>query len=112
MDAEFQPHKSAGFNTGIPAPAGAGMSFVPVLLWLATGNDLFREWSVVMPWALGIAMRMLSAIPPYSWLSFRLRRSGRWLALSGIGLFGAGHVTGPWVTLLYGWGSAPAPLGF
>src|SRR3546814_4557661 len=24
MDAEFQPHKSAGFNTGIPAPAGAG----------------------------------------------------------------------------------------
>ena len=24
MDADVQPHKSAGFNTGIPAPAGAG----------------------------------------------------------------------------------------
>ena len=26
MDADFQPHKSAGFMTGIPAPAGAGPS--------------------------------------------------------------------------------------
>ena len=39
MDADFQPHKSAGFMTGIPAPAGAGLSFVPVYLWLVTDND-------------------------------------------------------------------------
>ncbi len=38
LDAEFQPHKSAGFMTGIPAPAGAGLSFVPVYLWLTTDN--------------------------------------------------------------------------
>ena len=100
MDAEFQPHKSAGFNTGIPAPAGAGMSFVPVYLWLATGNDLFREWYVVMPWALGIAMLMISAIPTYSWASIRLRRSWRLFALAGVGLFGAALVTAPWLTLL------------
>ena len=100
MDAEFQPHKSAGFNTGIPAPAGAGMSFVPVYLWLATGNDLFREWYVVMPWALGIAMLMISAIPTYSWSSIRLRRSWRLFALAGVGLLGAALVTAPWLTLL------------
>ena len=41
MDADVQPHKSAGFNTGIPAPAGAGLAFVPVYLWLSTGSDLF-----------------------------------------------------------------------
>ncbi|APZ98822.1 CDP-diacylglycerol O-phosphatidyltransferase [Sphingopyxis sp. QXT-31] len=100
MDADFQPHKSAGFMTGIPAPAGAGLSFVPVYLWLVTENDLFREWYVVMPWAVGVAMLMISAIPTYSWSSFRLRRSWRLFALAGVGLFGAALVTAPWWTLL------------
>lgn len=100
LDAEVQPHKSAGFMTGIPAPAGAGLSFVPAYLWLVTGNDLFREWYVVMPWALAIAMLMISAIPTYSWSSFRLRRSWRLFALAGVGLFGAALVTAPWHTLL------------
>ena len=100
MDADFQPHKSAGFMTGIPAPAGAGLSFVPVYLWLVTDNDLFRQWYVVMPWALGIAMLMISAIPTYSWSSIRLRRSWRIFALAGVGLFGAAMVTAPWWTLL------------
>ena len=100
MDADFQPHKSAGFMTGIPAPAGAGLSFVPVYLWLVTGNELFRQWYIVMPWALGVAMLMISAIPTYSWSSIRLRRSWRLFALAGIGLFGAALVTAPWWTLL------------
>jgi CDP-diacylglycerol--serine O-phosphatidyltransferase len=100
MDADFQPHKSAGFMTGIPAPAGAGLSFVPVYLWLVTENDLFRQWYIVMPWAIGVAMLMISAIPTYSWSSFRLRRSWRLFALAGVGLFGAALVTAPWWTLL------------
>lgn len=100
MDADFQPHKSAGFMTGIPAPAGAGLSFVPVYLWRVTENDLFQQWYVVMPWAVGVAMLMISAIPTYSWSSFRLRRSWRLFALAGVGLFGAALVTAPWWTLL------------
>lgn len=100
MDAEFQPHKSAGFLTGIPAPAGAGLAFVPVYLWLVTGSDLFREWYVVMPWGLAVAMLMISAIPTYSWSSIRLRRSWRLFALAGVGLLGAALVTAPWHTLL------------
>ena len=100
MDSEFQPHKSAGFLTGIPAPAGAGLAFVPVYLWLVTGSDLFREWYVVMPWGLAVAMLMISAIPTYSWSSIRLRRSWRLVALAGVGLLGAALVTAPWHTLL------------
>ena len=55
IDAAEQPHKSAGFNTGVPAPAGAGLAFVPIYLWLITGNDLFRDWQLVMAWTLFIA---------------------------------------------------------
>src|SRR5207302_1993272 len=29
LDSAEQPHKSAGFNTGVPAPAGAGLAFIP-----------------------------------------------------------------------------------
>ena len=100
LDVDVQPHKSAGFMTGMPAPAGAGLAFVPVYLWLTTGSALFREWYVVMPWALAIAMLMISAIPTYSWSSIRLRRSWRLFALAGVGLLGAALVTAPWHTLL------------
>ncbi|MGB3319559.1 MAG: phosphatidylcholine/phosphatidylserine synthase [Sphingopyxis granuli] len=100
MDADVQPHKAAGFLTGIPAPAGAGLAFVPVYLWLVTGETLFREWYVVMPWVLAIAMLMISAIPTYSWSSIRLRRSWRLFALAGVGLLGAALVTAPWHSLL------------
>ena len=65
-----------------------------------TGSDLFREWYVVMPWGLAVAMLMISAIPTYSWSSIRLRRSWRLFALAGVGLLGAALVTAPWHTLL------------
>ena len=100
MDADDQPHKSAGFLTGIPAPVGAGLAFVPVYLWLVTGNDLFRAWYVTMPWILFVALLLISSIATYSWGSMRLRRSWRLLALAGIGLLVAALITEPWLTLL------------
>ncbi|MEO7635464.1 MAG: phosphatidylcholine/phosphatidylserine synthase [Sphingomicrobium sp.] len=95
-----QPHKSAGFNTGVPAPVGAGLAFVPIFLWLVTGNDLFRQWPLVMPWTLLIAAMMISAIPTYTWSSIRIRRGWRLFALAGIALLGAALITVPWHSLL------------
>ncbi|WP_345777688.1 phosphatidylcholine/phosphatidylserine synthase [Sphingomicrobium clamense] len=100
IDADDQPHKSAGFNTGVPAPAGAGLAFTPVYLWLITGNDVFREWVVVMPWVLFIAALMISNVATYSWSSIRLRSSYRIFALAGVGLLAAALITNPWLTLL------------
>jgi len=100
LDAAEQPHKSAGFNTGVPAPAGAGLAFIPVYLWLITADDRFREWQLVMPWTLFIAVLMISSLPTYSWSSIRIRRSWRLFALAGIAMFGAALVVAPWPTLL------------
>jgi CDP-diacylglycerol--serine O-phosphatidyltransferase len=100
MEVAEQPHKSAGFNTGIPAPAGAGLAFVPIYLWLITGNDAFRQWQPVMAWTLFIAAMMISAIPTYSWTSIRIRREWRLFALAGIALLVAALIIAPWVTLL------------
>ena len=100
LDAAEQPHKSAGFNTGVPAPAGAGLAFVPIYLWLITGNPLFRSWQPVMVWTLFIAALMISGLPTYSWASIRIRRSWRLFALAGFALFGAALIVAPWQTLL------------
>jgi CDP-diacylglycerol--serine O-phosphatidyltransferase len=100
LDAAEQPHKSAGFNTGVPAPAGAGLAFVPIYLWLITGDDRFREWQLVMAWTLFIAALMISSLPTYSWTSIRIRRDWRLFALAGIALLGAALIVAPWTTLL------------
>ncbi len=100
MDAAEQPHKSAGFNTGVPAPAGAGVAFIPIYLWLITGNPVFQRWELVMPWTLLIAALMISSLPTYSWSSIRIRPAWRLFALAGIALLGAALVIAPWITLL------------
>ena len=100
IDAGFQPHKSAGFNTGVPAPVGAGLAFVPIYLWLITGNDMFQDWRLMLPWTLFIALLMISSVPTYTWGSIRIRRGWRLFALAGIALFGAALLNAPWITLL------------
>jgi CDP-diacylglycerol--serine O-phosphatidyltransferase len=101
LDAAEQPHKSAGFNTGVPAPAGAGLAFVPIFLWLISGDQpLFRAWPLVMAWTLFVAALMISSLPTYSWTSIRIRREWRLFALAGVAVFGAALLTAPWQTLL------------
>ncbi len=100
IDSDDQPHKSAGYLTGVPAPAGAGLAFIPVYLWLVTGISVFRSWYVTMPWLLFVALLMISSFATYSWSSLRIRRSSRLLAIAGVGLLGAALVTSPWITLL------------
>jgi CDP-diacylglycerol--serine O-phosphatidyltransferase len=100
LDAAEQPHKSAGFNTGVPAPAGAGLAFIPIYLWLITANDNFRDWRLVMAWTLFIAALMISGLPTYSWSSIRIRREWRLFALAGVAVLGAALLTAPWYTLL------------
>ncbi len=101
LDAGEQPHKSAGFNTGVPAPAGAGLAFIPMFLWLVSDRQpVFQHWSLVMGWTLFIAALMISSLPTYSWASIRIRREWRLFALAGVALFGAALLTAPWQTLL------------
>jgi CDP-diacylglycerol---serine O-phosphatidyltransferase len=100
LDAAEQPHKSAGFNTGVPAPAGAGLAFIPIYLWLITGDERFRAWPGVMAWTIFIAVLMISNLPTYSWSSIRIRPSWRLFALAALAIFGASLIVAPWPTLL------------
>jgi len=100
IDVEEQPHKSAGFLTGVPAPAGAGLTFVPLYLWMVTGEEIFRAWYVVAPWTAFVAFLMISSIATYSWSALRLRKRIRLELIAFVGLLAAALATQPWLTLL------------
>lgn len=99
IDVEDQPHKSAGFLTGIPAPTGAGLAMLPMFLWMATGIPTLRSPYIVAPWVALVALLLVSSLPTYSWTSLRLRRTIRFEALAMIVILGAALVSAPWPTL-------------
>src|SRR5690606_21075823 len=99
IDMEEQPHKSVGFLTGVPAPVGAGLAFLPMYLWIATGEGLFREPIPVALWMTAIAALMISNLATLSWTSIRPRRSIRLEAIALAGLVFAALLTEPWWTL-------------
>ncbi|MBR0551568.1 CDP-alcohol phosphatidyltransferase family protein [Stakelama marina] len=99
IDLEDQPHKSAGFLTGVPAPAGAAAAMLPLYAWIFTGLDIFRSPWLVTPWVAFCAFLMVSSLATYSWSSLKLRRHIRFEALVVVVIAGAALVTAPWQTL-------------
>lgn len=99
IDMVEQPHKSLGFLTGVPAPLGAGLAFLPYYLWMATGIDTFRAPLLVGPWLVAIALLMISNMATPSWASLRPRRSIRLWLLAFVGLMFTALLVEPWWTL-------------
>ncbi len=107
IDAEDQPHKRAGFLTGVPAPAGAGLLMLPVYIWLWSGElgvlgplrEALRSPWLIAGWTALIAFLMISSVATYGWGSLRPRPSQRMFALLFAALIGAGLLVEPWITL-------------
>lgn len=103
IDSAPQPHKRAGYLTGVPAPAAAGLTLSPLFLtfWMEPGilDDLRVRYTLVSVVVLSVAFLMISSLPTYSWGSVRLRPSYRLPALVGVGLFAGALFSAPWMTL-------------
>ena len=100
IDLPGQPHKSAGFMTGVPAPAGAGLAFLPMYVWFASDWALLRQPVLVAIWALLIAFLMISNLPTLSWGSLRPRRAIRLEVIALAGMVTVALLTEPWLTLV------------
>ena len=100
IDLPGQPHKSAGFMTGVPAPVGAGLAFLPLYLWFASGIEWMRAPFVVGPWALLIAFLMISNLPTLGWGALRPRRAIRLEVIALAGMLTVALMTEPWFTLV------------
>lgn len=101
IDVEDQPHKLAGFLTGVPAPAGAAVMMLPMMIWLASNEHWawLRDVRVIAPWAAFSAFMIISSIATWSLSSLKLRRNVRFEALVLIVLLGGALFAAPWETL-------------
>ncbi len=96
IDVDEQPHKSAGFLTGVPAPVGAGLSFLPFYLWMETGIEFFRDPVLVAVWVALMAFFMISNMATLSWGSLRPRRGIRLGVIVFAALAFAALLLEPW----------------
>ena len=99
IGAELPPF-AYNFFTGVPAPAGAGLVMIPMMLWFETGIAFFRS-----PYLNGVVLAvvaalMVSRIPTYSFKRFRIPREWVLPTLLVIGGLAAFLTTEPWATLL------------
>ena len=99
IDVEEQPHKSAGFLTGVPAPVGAGLAFTPLYLWLETGIELFRDPLFNAIWVSVIAVLFISNMATLSWTAIRPRRDIRLWLIALVAIAFAAALLEPWWTL-------------
>ena len=67
IDLPDEPRKTAGFLTGVPAPLGAGLVFLPMYLWFETSNEQFRNPVVVSVWLVAIGFLLISNVATFSW---------------------------------------------
>lgn len=100
LDMMDQPHKSAGFLTGVPAPLGAGLAFLPLYLWIASGRVEFANPVVVSIWMVLVAFLMISSIPTLGWSRMRPPSHLRLGVIALVGLTMAALLTEPWFTLV------------
>ncbi|MXO92902.1 CDP-diacylglycerol O-phosphatidyltransferase [Erythrobacter arachoides] len=100
IDVEDQPHKLAGFLTGVPAPMGAGFAFMPIYLWLATGEQVFRDPLLVGPWLFIVALLMVSNLATPSWNSLSPSRDLKLAFIAIAGLLVGGLLMETWWTLV------------
>lgn len=98
IDVEDQPHKSAGFLTGVPAPAAAGLLLLPIYLWLASDGrwEWLKDVRLVAPWVAFVAFLVISSVATFSWGSLRLRRNVRLEAIVIIAIIGGALISAPW----------------
>jgi len=99
LDEIDQPHKDAGFLTGVPAPIGAGLAFLPMYLWIASGVPEFANPIAVSVWMVVIAFLMISSLPTLSWSRMSPPPSLRVGLIALVGLTVAALLTEPWFTL-------------
>jgi CDP-diacylglycerol--serine O-phosphatidyltransferase len=96
------PNKALTDNLffGIPAPAGAGLTLIPIMLVFQYEVDFFREH----PFYLGlylttIAILMASRIPTFSAKNIKIRHEFAYPILVVIALFIIGLIIEPWIVL-------------
>lgn len=94
------PPWAGHYFTGVPAPAGAGLAILPMIITLEFGNGLFDRPLINAIALIVVALLMVSRIPTFSAKRIHIPPS-LWLpTLLFVCLFAAALASAPWATLI------------
>lgn len=92
------PPWAYNYFTGVPMPAAAGLSMVPMTISFQA-DDLVRSPIPVALWLIFIAVLMVSRLKTFSLKGVRVPNRYIVFVLVGVGLVGASLVSQTWLTL-------------
>ena len=98
-DEKPAPSWASRFFTGVPAPGGAGLVLLPMVMSFELGTDVLASPILNGVMLAAVAALMVSKVPTFSAKLIRVRQSYVGLVLVGVGAFAAFLVSTPWVTL-------------
>ncbi len=93
------PPYAYNYFTGVPAPAGALMSLLPIVISLAFGVEIVTHPAVAGAWAVLMACLMVSQMPTFSFKNFKVPQPYVLPLFVVVGLMIAGLAGRPWMVL-------------
>lgn len=93
------PAWAGNFFSGVPAPAGAALVLLPLILSFQSEWSFLREPALTIPWSLAVAAMMISRIPTYSFKRMRVSHRMVRPAMAGVVVVAAAAISEPWTTL-------------
>ena len=101
LDDEDEPRRLSGFLTGVPAPVGAGLALVPMMLEFQFGTDLPRTTPLAIAiYTACVGFLMISTFATYSWKGLVVRREFLVPVMLFVGLFATLLTIYPWAVML------------
>ncbi len=94
-----KPAWAGQFFTGVPAPAGAGLVLLPMILSFNLGDTFVREPAFVGIWQLAVGAMLISTIHTLSFKASRIPRAWFLPMMIGITVTVTFVVSAPWWTL-------------
>lgn len=95
MDGKLPPY-AYNYFTGIPAPAGALMVMLPIVIVLGFKIDIVSHPSVAGTWTVVMASMMVSRVPTYAFKRIRVPQAYVLPLVVGVGFLVAGLAGFPW----------------
>jgi len=99
LEEKDAPEWKAHFFAGVPAPAGAGLVLLPLVLSFQLGDTIFRSPWVVMGFLLCIGALLVSSLPTYSFKKLAVPRQRVLPTMVVVTVAIAFIVSVPWLSL-------------
>jgi CDP-diacylglycerol--serine O-phosphatidyltransferase len=94
-----RPAWASNFFTGVPAPMGAALVLLPMMLSFQFGATFFRSPIVVSVFLVGVGALMVSRLPTFSFKKFKIPNQWVLPTMLIVGLYGALLINAPWMTI-------------